>query len=345
MASRIRRSSAVNIFFHEFITSGALSGHPLPASLLREGDAMRRAILADLLAIETVKVVTTRDTRVDAFNHPRLTEFPISRCGSESSLFHSFCTECDGGLIVAPEIGDELQRRVAAAVESCASGRLWNSPSVIEPASDKWRTHLLFKEAGIPTIETCLGSVRNWHRWNRPIAKPRDGAGSQNIRSVSLNQKLSDRWIVQPFVRGRWLSCTIFFDLSGRRCAFPPAEQRIADDGSFTYLGGVMPAGCDVARVQSLAEQAIDALSDDHSDLIGPIGVDLVEDERTGDVLVCEVNPRFTTSYVAARELSETNLLAGLIAPDAAPPAWKQHCVEFDAGGRVSTSKSPAFRK
>jgi tyramine---L-glutamate ligase len=324
----------VRIFLYEFITSGALSGQPLPPSLLREGLAMRRAVIADLLAIGGIEAISTRDHRVPPLDLSHLIEHTVDVPSAEIALFRSLCSDSDLCLVIAPEIGGELERRVTLAIDAAGRDRVWNSRDLIATASDKWETYLRLKKAGVPTIETCLATSYDWRAWDHPVAKPRDGAGSQDVRRLSIDDvSLSDGWIVQPFVRGRWLSCTILFFPDARQAIFPPAEQRIADDGSFTYLGGVMPRRCDIDRVQSLASQAVRAVTDDPP--TGPVGVDLVEDERTGEILVCEVNPRFTTSYIAARELSESNLLAGLIDPDAPPPAWRPHRVEFDADGSV----------
>jgi predicted ATP-grasp superfamily ATP-dependent carboligase len=334
----------VRIFLHEFITSGALSGQPLPPSLLREGLAMRRAVTLDLLALG-VEVVSTRDERLPTLDLPHHTERPVSSAPTEAESFRSLCELADRILIIAPEIDGELTNRVALATEIAGRDRVWNSPSLIAVASDKWATYVRLRDSGVPTIETCLGSSHDWRTWDSPIAKPRDGAGSQGVIRLSgpdTTTTLSDRLIVQPFRRGRWLSCTLLFFPSGGNSVFPPAEQSIAEDGSFAYLGGAMPAECDTTRVQSLAEKAIRALVDDPNDLVGTVGVDFLEDSDTGDVVVNEVNPRFTTSYVAARQLSSTNLIAGLVDPSAEAPAWKPDRIEFDAEGQVSALKSPA---
>jgi predicted ATP-grasp superfamily ATP-dependent carboligase len=71
---------------------------------------------------------------------------------------------------------------------------------------------------------------------------------------------------------------------------------------------------------------------------VGPVGVDLVQDDATGELLVCEINPRFTTSYVGARALSQGNLMEGLLNADAPCATWSSRRVEFDAAGRVWNS-------
>ena len=330
----------MRVFVHEFVTSGALIGAALPPSLLREGVAMRRAVVADLLRVEGVRVVSTRDERAPPVALAGLAEVCVPSAEREAELFRGLAEECDFTLVIAPELGDELARRVARAVEAAGAERVLNSPRLIAAASDKWETCARLRAAGVPTIETCLASKNDWRGWDRPVMKPRDGAGSEGVMRVECGAVpggpggAPDGWIVQPFVSGRWLSCTLMFGRSG--CTvFPPAEQRIAGDGTFTYLGGVVPAECDVEGVQRLAERAIEALCP-REEIVGPVGVDLVQEAVTGDLLVSEVNPRFTTSYVGARELTRDNLLAGLIDPEAPPITWRRGWVEFDAEGRIS---------
>jgi predicted ATP-grasp superfamily ATP-dependent carboligase len=329
----------VRIFVHEFITSGALSGRPLPPSLLREGAAMRKAVITDLLLLPDVTVVTTRDERVAGLEVSGLTELNAANVDLEAELFRSLCGAADRCLIIAPEIDGELERRTRIAAGAAGRNRVLNSPELIAAASDKWETFRRLRAANVPTIETCLGNSPEWRAWDRPVAKPRDGAGSQGVRRLSGAEcediALAEQSVVQPFLCGRWLSCTALFRADGNVDVFPPAEQHIADDGTFSYLGGAIPAVCDTDRVQTLAMQAIGAIAGAPTQMIGPVGVDLVEDAATGELLVCEINPRFTTSYVAARELAEGNPLAGILTSGARLLTWKPARIAFDATGHI----------
>lgn len=345
----------MRVFVHEFMTSGAMSGEAMPPSLLREGLAMRQAVAAAFLDLPGVRVVTTSDPRVPPAAIAGLEDIVARDAAAEADLFRTQCSEADRCLIIAPEIDGELQRRVSQAVELAGRERVLNSPGLVAAASDKWETYLRLKRAGVPTIETRLGSSDESRTWDLPIVKPRLGAGSQNVMRLSRRETAlptdfpwsrtglddrPERWIVQPFVSGRWLSCSILFRPGGGIDVWPPAEQRISTDGTFAYLGGVLPAACDAAAIQSLTLRAIRAVAPDDQNLAGPIGVDLVEDAATGELLVCEVNPRFTTSFVAARERAGGNLLAGLLWPDAEPAAWKAGRVEFDAAGAITLTRT-----
>ncbi|QDT55755.1 carbamoyl phosphate synthase-like protein [Caulifigura coniformis] len=337
----------MQVFLHEFITSGALNGQPLPDSLLREGAAMHRAVAKSLLAIEGVEVVTTRDHRIAALDVPGLSERAVSDPGEEANEFRSLSAGSAKTLIIAPEINGELGRRVSLAIEIAGPERVLNAPALVVAASDKWETFLRLRAAGVPTIETRLGSSGAAPGWDRPVVKPRDGAGSQSVRRLANmapapgdTPSFDGQSIIQPFVEGRWMSCTALFRPDGGVDLLPPAEQGIANDGTFSYLGGSIPARCEASRLHELALRAIRAVAGDGARPVGGVGVDFVENAKDGELLVCEVNPRFTTSFVAAVELAETNLLAGLLATGVPSPRWKPGRLEFDASGHVRRPRS-----
>ena len=53
----------MRILVHEFVSGGGFAGQDVPASLAREGAAMRTALVADLAAIGGHQIVTTADPR------------------------------------------------------------------------------------------------------------------------------------------------------------------------------------------------------------------------------------------------------------------------------------------
>src|SRR5437868_10920441 len=58
------RADRVRILVYEFASGGGLGGRDMPASLAREGAAMRAALVADLSAIGSHEIVTTADGSV-----------------------------------------------------------------------------------------------------------------------------------------------------------------------------------------------------------------------------------------------------------------------------------------
>jgi predicted ATP-grasp superfamily ATP-dependent carboligase len=124
--------------------------------------------------------------------------------------------------------------------------------------------------------------------------------------------------------------------------ALPGTEQRLSRDGSFRYLGGLLPLTPDMSRrAERIARQAIDAVPG----LFGYVGVDLVLGDDGRDWAI-EINPRLTTSYVGLRALAETNLAEVMLrlAEGGEPPAlrWRAGPVEFSPDGSFRFAREGA---
>jgi predicted ATP-grasp superfamily ATP-dependent carboligase len=335
----------MRVFLSEYITSGALAGEPLPASLLREGLAMRDALVADLAAIADVQVVTTCDPRVQwpAFGEGLAVESPAA----ERAAFERLCVESDAALVIAPEIDGVLRDRGRVARE--LSPRPLNClPDAVELCGDKLALANRLNDAGVPTLPTQLRDEAVELEFPL-VVKPRCGAGSQATylcRSAaeldSHRVEYSDeRWearpIVQPYVAGRALSVAGVFDLNDGRLldVWPVAAQHLSDDGTFAYLGGEVPArGVAAGDVVDVIERSAALVPG----LRGYVGFDLLVAQEPGRLLLVEINPRLTTSYVGYRRLSRTNLAPLLLGGSAAAPEWRAGRIAYLAGGEVYDS-------
>ncbi|MBX3440763.1 MAG: ATP-grasp domain-containing protein [Planctomyces sp.] len=333
----------MRVFVFEFVSGGGLADAPLPPSLAAEGRAMWSAVARDFSAIADARVVTTRDPRIAPLPHG-IEQRVAESVASERDLFREECAAADVILVIAPELGGELQRRIerADALRRPDSVLLNCPPAVVRIAADKWLTFETLDQRGIPTIST--------HRLSNDVppfplpwvVKPRLGAGSQDVALVQSLDRLGgalteapglaepDAAIIQPFVAGRSLSCLALFDAAGALVDLAPvAEQRLSDDGRFRYLGGRIPADVDPAPLQALALSAAAALSAGaQAPCVGPIGFDFVQ-AADGTLQVVDINPRLTTSYVGCRRLATHNLFASLLALEAGPRGWGREPVEF----------------
>ena len=117
-----------------------------------------------------------------------------------------------------------------------------------------------------------------------------------------------------------------------------PATQRLTDDGTFSYLGGRLPAPDELhPRIVRLAERALAAV--ELPGLQGYVGVDLIMGSAAdgGEDRAIEINPRLTTSYLGLRRMTKQNLLGlwlRIVAGERpAPPVWSERAIEFDADG------------
>ncbi len=119
----------------------------------------------------------------------------------------------------------------------------------------------------------------------------------------------------------------------------PPFYQRLADDGTFAYLGGrrIMDRS-HCQRASSLAQAAVAALPCP----VGYAGVDLVLASLPSEDVVIEVNPRLTTSYVGLRQIAEVNLAAAMLQVargDAPALRFSDRSVDFLADGTVGIDR------
>jgi tyramine---L-glutamate ligase len=349
---------------------------------------MLLALLADLAGVPGISLCTTWDGRLGTFpaivprgSPPNVDYTVIPRSADESALFQRLARDCDATYVIAPELDDLLTCRVQTVLD--VGGCSLNvTPDSIAVCSDKWETFRRLSTAGIPTVPTArfdpgVASLP----FDVPIVlKPRFGAGSQQtflihdadqLRSAAAHfpsDKPTEEAVVQPYIAGRSLSFAALFRTDGSlRELWPVGEQRLSDDGRFTYVGGRLP----MSRSESASFPTPNSQISDGASLIsfpgipsefgfrladsitrvsrmmaglrGYIGFDVIVPEQTDAApLIVDINPRLTTSYLGYRATSDINLAGRILWPDddCPPLSWRNDVVEFDADGSIARSSS-----
>jgi tyramine---L-glutamate ligase len=311
------------ILVHEFASDGAAQRARLPASLLREGRAMRQALVCDLVALGDVEVVTSRG-------------FPRRLTG------------LDGVFVIAPETRGRLER-LCARVAAEGVTLFGSAAGVVALASDKARLPSVLARLGIPHPETrCVTSVAAGHRAARTlgyplVVKPARGAGSEGVRLVRTPAALGEavrsarrtdrRVLLQGFVPGTPASVSLLCD--GRRARVLAVNaQRLSPAGRFAYRGGVTPLAHPLA---SRAARAARRVCEAFPGLRGYVGVDVILGR--GGAFVIELNPRLTTAYLGLRASLPVNVAGlALAACGGRLPTLprERRRVRFSAGGRVT---------
>jgi predicted ATP-grasp superfamily ATP-dependent carboligase len=330
----------VRLFIYEFVSAGGLGANP-PASLLREGWAMLRAIAEDFAAIPGVYVTTLiHAEHRDTIGH----ECRRIAAQEEPDAFRACAANADATLVIAPEFNDHLLERSHWV---CSAGRrlLGSLPTAVRLAGDKLATAQHWIARGVRTPGTIVASVEPPTEFDPPwVCKPRHGAGSQatflvrarNDWPAAFDQASAD-WpagdlVVQPLVPG--MACSIAF-LAGPAQQGPliAAAQRLSDDGRFQYQGGRLPLSRSLQdRAIHVARSALAGIDG----LQGFVGIDLIlgsADDGTEDYAI-EINPRLTTSYLGLRRLCRDNLAQAwldVVAGQHAKLHWRTETVEFDA--------------
>ncbi|AMV16870.1 ATP-grasp domain-containing protein [Planctomyces sp. SH-PL14] len=332
---------AERIFVSEFVCGGGWSEGRPPESLEREGRAMLLAVLADLAAVPGLRVVTTWDHRLARPLFPDGVEaVEVDSPQAEIRTFADLAAEATWTLVIAPETAGILSARVQA-VHTAGGIALNGSVESIDLCGDKLRLAGFLRQRGIRTPAAALwddevvGELEGLRvgpdRWPWPVvAKPRDGAGSQQTRRVDglmrgpsanlgwdeLPQDpefvgARENLLVQPWIAGRACSVAALVHPDGTATILPPAEQRFSEDGRMSYLGGTIPAeGVSAAAVESLVRSVLSQVPG----LRGWIGFDfLVPADAPESVVLIEINPRLTTSYVGYRRICRGNLARSLV--------------------------------
>ena len=340
----------MRILVYEFASGGGLAGRNVPASLAREGSAMRAALVADLHAIGGHEIVTTADARVGR-DLPRGVDVVALPAGdrARATALDRLIGCADAVWLVAPET-DRCLERLAARVERQRKPLLGSSVDAIRRASDKARLPDRLAGVGVRHPETrALGrdvdQLRAAEQIGYPIVvKPARGAGSHGLRlarggrelarAIAFARRSTDggRVLLQQYVRGAAASVSLLANGSDA-VALTLNAQAIGSPPSFAYRGGETPFD------HPLASRAIAAAIDTCRalpGLRGLVGVDLVLTES--DVVVIEVNPRLTTAYLGVRAALEENIAALALAACAGdlpsvPRARRR--VRFSSSGRV----------
>ena len=350
----------MRIFVYEFVTGGGFSGRPVPASLAREGLAIRTALLEDLAALRRHEIVTTTDVRF-ARPAPARVEVVTLSLG-DTTTFDQLLISADAVWLVAPET-DRCLERLAARVERKGKILLGSGAAVVRKASDKAGLPRRLARIGVRHPETVTLEPGDDARMaardlGYPVVlKPRRGAGSRGVQlahnvrdlksalaifrrvhgaSLGAAADQGDRAIVmQRYVRGIPASVSLLAD--GRRSvALALNAQRMSTASGFSYRGGRTPFE------HPLAAEAVDAAIRTCGalpGLRGYVGIDLVLTDA-GPVVI-EVNPRLTTAYLGVRAVLDENVAAmALAACEGTLPEQPiaRRRVRFTASGLVAAA-------
>ncbi|MEJ2590080.1 MAG: ATP-grasp domain-containing protein [Candidatus Thiodiazotropha sp.] len=299
----------MRVFVFEYITGGGMLDSDLPPSLAEEGNMMLKALISDLLEIPGIDVIATWDARLDAPDLP--IEFELLHTPDE---FPAAWTRCmalaDAVWPIAPEYAQVLNH-ISETVINQGKLLLNSPPNAVRTTSSKLTTVRRLSEHNIPVVPTYRFEDGVPDRPGSWVLKPDDGVGCQGIRICRDRDELcrqfetlpSDReYVIQPFIHGTPTSMNLLV-CNGESLVLSVNHQRIAvTDNGFMLLGCVVNGYLEhKARYHKLGRDLVAAIPD----LWGIIGVDII-DTKNG-LMVLEVNPRITTSYVGLKESTGVN--------------------------------------
>lgn len=304
----------MKIFVCEFITAGGLYRDNLPPRLVKEACLMRDALLNDLAELNTlnnqpIEIIQTYDQRLPP---PILGNAVAIALHDDVWQVWNTCIESsDAVWLVAPE-SDGILLKLAKRVEALGKPMIGSKQQAIALTSDKYQTYRALKQAGIVTVETYLFSdLPNMHVCDTGyVVKRTDGVSCEDSfyfktyheMLVCMQQSRQQTHIVQHYIEGMpaSMSCIFYQDSSGKTSAkiLSINQQHIAlDSGTFSYSGSTLNVMPELERdMQFIAQQVAGAIDG----LLGYIGLDVIVSNK--GVMLLEINPRLTTSYVGLRQ-------------------------------------------
>lgn len=287
----------MNILIFEYITGGGLIGQPLPASLAREGDMMLYAAVNDFRALPGCDVLVLRDHRL-CKDVPGAHTVVVEPGESHDTRLDALADTVHSMLFIAPE-NDEILFSLCKRYSEKSFQLLHAEPQTIRLTSHKFATyrHLLTHE--ISQVPTCTAADIGSLQGDRFVMKPEDGVGCSNISLLENRSELQaaaagsdhERFIFQPYVQGAHVSLSLLC-WNGACHVLSCNRQQVREEGGSLLWTGCRVGAFEKRKFTGFASRIAEALPG----LRGYVGVDAIVTEE--EILLVEINPRLTTSYV-----------------------------------------------
>ena len=340
----------------EFLSGGGTIDNAISRSLQHEGMSMLSALANDLVLcgheVHTCLSNVTILLKASLHGDVQIQELSLSDCNWLSS-WESIARTCNRTIVIAPELDHQLER-IVERLRAGGSMVVASSKEFLGAASDKLTTAHLLSASNVShpstrTLSQFLKTSSNATPLAPMTMKRRDGAGCADMKyfanPVLLNDWLAkqilngdgwikgDEWIVQPWLSGRPASMAV---IAGDQWhVLGAVEQFIeiapaslaCESSNVSYVGGTGPLkGVTLDQLESLAKKVRQAFP---PGAYGWIGIDLLvlnDPSGSQDLVVIEVNPRLTTSYLGYREWYGHKLAQALVA-DSSSSSLSNHLI------------------
>lgn len=320
----------MKILIIEYITGGGLVKQALPTSLVHQGEMMFTALVEDLLAVDGMELMVTRDYRLplstaitESLNVIKITP----KHTFENQLIRLF-EQCDAVWPIAPET-DNILFDLCRLISLAPVRLLASSAATIRLASDKLETYLQLTKHAIKTVETHrLKGFKGVDKTPEQIwvIKPVDGVACKGVMylkqtQLSVFNSCDPRLLIQPYIKGGTLSLSCLF-AAGQGWLICVNEQLVHQHNNQFVLDAcrvnITITRPPYAKLVADIAQAI-------PELWGYIGIDVIETDTSPVVL--EINPRLTTSYAGIKSALGINVAANVLAlVNNTDPALKNTC-------------------
>ncbi len=303
----------------EFITGGGFNHVALDGPLIHEGQMMRDALLRDL-SVLSYEIYSTVDARIT----PPKDCYKVSVIDQDDDvwqIWEQIIATVDAVWLIAPETDSMLEKmtKIAAKKNKFILGC---DVASIKITASKMKTYEIFRDTDVSVLPTF--TVNDWEclKGGACVVKPDDGAACEDtlflkdvesIKDWLTQNKVSQRHIIQPYQSGVPASLSCIFH-AGKVQLLSCNEQLIMlRHNAFSFKGVIVNGMVDYwVELEQLATKVAQHLPS----LRGYVGIDVIIDQNSGkknEIVLLEINPRMTCSFVVMAEAIGTNPAALLI--------------------------------
>jgi len=308
----------MKLFVCEYFTGGGLIGKGLSSNFIKEGEMIIKSLLASLSKFQKtnqdIEFFFSRDHRLRT---KKFKNFCLYTPKKNIWNFWESCIEkSDAFWPIAPETNNILEKLSQIAIKR-KKILIGSSPGVIRRTKNKYLTNKILKRNQLPIIPSyifkksspkflkSLGE-RNW------ILKPNDGAGADEAFIINkktknmigvIEKKTKNRmFILQPYLVGKVVSLSVIFIKD--HCIPLTCNKLIIDSSK----GLINYQKIEVGGAEFLRNKMVRMAKKIHiafKGLFGYVGIDFIENKK--DLVILEINPRLTTSYVGLERSVNVN--------------------------------------
>jgi predicted ATP-grasp superfamily ATP-dependent carboligase len=298
----------MKILVFEYISGGGFNKQKLPDSLAREGRLMLQALLDNLSRISGMELVVMLDSRVNgSVSTTGINAVIINPEHNSHEEFARLAQHCDAVWPIAPEF-DNILQTLCHSVELMGKILLTSPARAVAITGNKFNTYQHLKQHHIATVPTRkLKYRRGFIRTTRInprlhdgewMIKPVDGAGCADSylitdpKDVELMLTRKGQYVIQPHIQGKKTSLSCLFRRGKGWLLCANLQQFNIINRQYHLAEIIVNHHPDPGVYQNVLDNIARALPE----LWGYAGIDLIE--TNDELLVLEINPRLTTSFV-----------------------------------------------
>ena len=341
----------MKILVFEYITGGGFNKQELPDSLASEGRLMLQALLDNLRSYiegNGITVIVMLDSRVNgSINTAGVDTVIINPEQNSLEEFARSALHCDAVWPIAPEF-DGILQTLCQTVELSGKTLLTSPAGAVAVTGNKFNTYQHLRQHHIATVPTrmftgtegvnesdtpcfaqelaLLGYTNPACKNGQCLVKPVDGAGcadSYILTDLQDFEKIHSgkgHYVIQPHIEGKKTSLSCLFKQGSGWLLCVNLQQFDIINRQYQLSKIIVNHQSDLSIYQDLVDNIANALPE----LWGYAGIDLIETPEL--LLVLEINPRLTTSFVGINAALGINVAENVLQLLEGKPTLKAVC-------------------